>query len=259
MGTPVRGIWAARGGGRIAGAGGLILALLAGCKTLYAPNVAPAPLLTQKGELRATADVRNLQVAYAAGAHVGLMANAYFRSESKEQDNGEQQDGSGLLLEAGAGYFTKFPGKFDWLLFEAYGGAGLGHVAHEVTPMGGTTRTFDADGLKLFVLPSIGMTFKYVDLALSGRLTTVRYFGTSSENYNQSQLEGDNFAGIEDTTWVFFEPAITGRIGYKWIKLQVQLGQSLKLNSAELNRDKGMFSIALHLDLFRMFDPPEDE
>ena len=67
----------------------------------------------------------------------------------------------------------------------------------------------------------------------------------------------------EPSTWLKSTPATIGRFtlrgGYKWIKLQLQLGKSTQLSSGELKRDSGMFSIALSLDLFRAFDGDDSE
>jgi hypothetical protein len=103
-------------------------------------------------------------------------------------------------------------------------------------------------------MPSAGFGGKYFEAAFTTRLVAVKYNDAVATNYTPQDLEGDKLTELEDHTWVFFEPALTARGGYKWVKLQVQFGQSYMLNSAELNRDKGMFSIALYLDLFRSFD-----
>jgi hypothetical protein len=243
----------------VAGVVALVGVALAGCKAVYAPNMAHAPLLQHQGELRGTVDIRNVQLAYAVASHVGLMANAYFRSEdnSPEEDE-ERQEGSGSLLELGAGYFT-FLDEPKWLELEIYGGAGVGSIHHEITPSGGMTRTFDAEGVRLFLQPAAGVSTPYFDVAVSARLVAVAYTETSAENYTPEDLEGDRFAGLEDTTWMFLEPAITVRGGYKWVKLQFQFGRSIKLNGGDLNRDPGMLSLGLHVDLFRVFDRPAQD
>jgi hypothetical protein len=237
----------------IAWAAVCLLVVGSGCKAVYAPNIAHTPLLREKGELRATADVRNLQVAYALATHVGVMANAYFRSDDRTLDSGERQEGSGWLVEAAAGWFarTRQP---RWLQVEVYAGIGNGHVEHEITSPEGDPRSFEAEGIKLFLMPGMGWTSNYVDLGLSTRLVAVRYTGTKAIGYSDEQLEADEFKELDEQTFLFFEPAVTVRAGYKWIKLQLQIGQSIKIAGGDVNRDKGMITLALNLDLFRTFD-----
>jgi hypothetical protein len=229
------------------------LLVLVGCKAMYSPNMASTPLFTKQGELRAGADPRNLQVAYAATSHLGVMTNGYFRSQDEELDSGERQVGKGWLLEAAVGAFMTLE-EPSWMQVEMYGGVGVGNVKQEITPMGGTTRTFEAEGYRAFIMPTAGFTGKYVEAAFSARLAAVNYTSSTATNYSQMDLENDKLTELEKNTWLFLEPALTVRGGYKWVKLQVQLGQSYKLSSADMNREKGMFSISLNVDLFRSFD-----
>jgi hypothetical protein len=120
--------------------------------------------------------------------------------------------------------------------------------------MGGTTRRFTAEGAKGFVMTTLGVTRKFFDVAGSVRLVGVSYFNTGSENYNSEQLSGDGFATIQDRMWFFVEPVLTLRAGYKWVKLELDIGKSYKLNSSPLNYDSGIFTLALNVDVFRMFD-----
>lgn len=212
------------------------------------------PLLRERGELRGALGPRNLQAAWAPADHVGVMANGYTRSDDHTTDGGERQVGEGFLLEVGGGAFTTLADP-KWLQLEVYAGAGVGHVKHEITPAGQMTRRFEADGFRVFLQPSAGFTSDYFDAAVSLRVVSVSYSDVETENYSPEQLMGDRFAGIEDTTWVFLEPAVTVRAGYKWIKLQLQAGKSLELSSPELNYDNGMMSAALTVDLFRAFSP----
>jgi hypothetical protein len=236
----------------------LSLAVLASCKAVYAPNIASTPLLKERGELRATVDARNLQLAAAPARHLGVMVNGYHRDEENDpKPDQEKQHGEGDFLELGVGWFTDLPRRYDWLPLqvEVYGGAGVGHVGHDLTPAGGATRRFSADAQRAFVMPTIGLTTRYYDLAFSTRLAGVHYSELASEGYaDDAMLEGDGFAGIDQRTWVFLEPSVTVRAGYKWIKLQLQVGKSYKLTSADLPHDSGMVTLGLNVDLFRAFE-----
>jgi hypothetical protein len=60
----------------------------------------------------------------------------------------------------------------------------------------------------------------------------VKYNDLNTSGYTQSELDTEflNKSAVEDKTWMFIEPAITARFGYKFIKLQAQLGFASKLN-----------------------------
>jgi hypothetical protein len=235
--------------------GVLSLAALASCKAVYAPNIASTPLLRERGEVRATVDPRNLQLAVAVTSHVGVMANGYHRSEDNEpKPDEEKQHGEGDFVELGVGGFAPLPSLHPWLQLETYAGAGVGTVRHDLTPPGGATRRFEAEGTRVFVMPTLGITRRFWDAAVSTRFVALRYHDLSSRNYTDEQLDADGFAGIDERTWVFVEPSVTLRAGYQWIKLQLQVGKSYKLNSADLHHDSGMITLGLNLDLFRAFD-----
>jgi hypothetical protein len=83
----------------------------------------------------------------------------------------------------------------------------------------------------------------------------VRYTGIETRGYaDAAQLEGDGFADLDGHTWVFVEPCLTVRAGYEWVKLQLQIGKSYKLSSAELTHDSGMVTLGVNVDLFRAFE-----
>jgi hypothetical protein len=141
-----------------------------------------------------------------------------------------------------------------WLQWEVSAGGGFGSFHHEITPMGGMTRTADDDATKVFIMPTLGVTTTYFDVAGSVRMVGVSYGTVSaSANYTMQQLSDDKFADLSGKMWLFAEPVITLRGGYKWIKLQLDIGKSFKLSSGDLNYNSGMFTIALNVDVWRAF------
>jgi hypothetical protein len=224
-----------------------LLGVLVGCKTVYVPNTVNAPLLSQKGELRANLSANNLQAAYAIADGVGVMANGFWQKSSTDNpDSG--QDGKGYLLEAGVGHFRNLG---DLFLFETYGGLGIGSVEHDNWEKVNGARSdyrYKASALKGFVQPSLGITRPFFDAALSTRLVALRPYSVEAVNYPDARLQADDLYGLQDHTFVFVEPAVTLRAGYKWVKLFVQYGFSLKLNETPLNRDVNFVSLGLHVD-----------
>ena len=239
---------------------GFLTAIVAtGCKAVYAPNIVNTPLLHQRGEVRATVDARNLQLAVAPTNHLGVMVNGYHRDEDNQDDKDsdeEAQHGRGDFVELGLGGFTEVSHRYRWLplVFEAYAGVGVGTVKWDLTPVGGPTRHFETQATRYFLAPTLGTTTKYYDLAASVRVVGVSYHDARTEGYVDDQLAGDGFADLDRRTWVFVEPCLTARAGYKWIKLQLQVGKSYQLSSGDLPHDSGMVTVGLNLDLFRAFE-----
>ncbi|HEY0705626.1 MAG TPA: hypothetical protein VGG33_02460, partial [Polyangia bacterium] len=63
------------------------------------------------------------------------------------------------------------------------------------------------------------------------------------------RLRADDLLGLDQRNWLFVEPAVTLRVGYKWAKVFLQYGHSFKLNDAALNRDATFATVGVHLDL----------
>lgn len=232
-----------------------LVMLLGACNAVYAPNTVNTPLFRQRGELHAHVDKRNLQVAYAVTDHAGVMLNGYYRAEEHANEDGSS-DESGWLVEAGGGYYRNV--TRPWLTFETYAGVGLGHVDLQHRPNGEPTKSFVTDGVRAFLQPSFGFTTDYVDGAISLRGATVWYYDTRTRYWTTEELFENDLGNIDVGTWVFLEPALTLRAGYKWIRVQLQIGKSYKLNSRDLSRDDNLNSIGISIDVIRAFDrtPP---
>lgn len=231
----------------LGGAGGM------GCKTVYVPTAVNAPLLTQKGQVRASLSDHNAQVAYAVSDSIGVLANGFWQSSTSDQKDGAGEEGRGYQLELGAGHFRSIG---DLLLLEAYGGLGYGAVEHDNWETVNGTRNhyqFSASALKAFAQPSLGVTGDYFDAAISTRVVVLKPIEIYAENYPEERLRQDQLFGLDQHTWGFVEPAVTLRGGYKWIKLFVQYGYSLKLNQAPLKRDVTFLNVGLHMDLAPRF------
>ena len=246
MGQPLR-----AAAGAVIGVGLAIMG--GGCKTVYVPNAVNAPLLSQKGELRASLSGNNLQAAYAVSDSVGLIANGFWQKTSGDQNAASGSDGKGHLLELGAGHFRSIG---DLLLFETYAGLGLGAVEHDNWEQVNGARSdyrFSASAIKAFVQPSLGITRNYFDAVLSTRFVALKPYDTEAVNYPEARLRADDLFGLDQHTFGFIEPAVTVRAGYKWVKLFVQYGFSLKINETPLNRDVNFINAGLHVDFAPRF------
>lgn len=223
----------------------LVSALLfTSCRTVYAPNAVNAPLLQERGEFKAAIANNNIQLATAVTDHVGVMANGYLNSFTSD-DKTFKNNGKGA--EIGIGYFAHSPNR---ITYEAYGGAGFYNVRIRES---NETKTFDADAMKYFVQPAVGWVNQYFEVALSPRLTIMKYQKPGIMGYS-SQEQKDNFFDIVDQkAHAFIEPTITVRGGYRFIKLQLQYGYSYKISKNNINNDSGIGSVGLIFDIGRWY------
>lgn len=207
------------------------------CKTAYVPNSINVPLFDGEGQVRLSGDLNgNLQFAASPGRRFGVMVNAMFR---KDGEAPETVYGKGSFFEAGFGGFSNASGLLRW---ESYIGAGFGHT--ETQDNG---KTFEANGARFFFQPSVGVHHDIFELAFTPRLVAGK-FKAPKTTYTTQELISNKLADIDEPVWMFLEPAFTGRIGYKWIKLQVQIGKSFKLNDKPLAYDSNMNSVGIIFD-----------
>jgi hypothetical protein len=200
----------------------VISLLFSSCATLYLPNSANVPLHKEKDELQLHADVGmtgvNLQSSYSVTNHVMIALNG-FLYDSKERDNDFTKN---RVIETAAGYFKTFDNNI--LVFEGQVGYGIA-FAEDKESQSSLPIHIKTNYQKLFLQPSIGVRTDYFDAAFTPRFSMLNYFNfrdiiTASENRNI-------YPGILP----YFEPIITVRGGYKFIKIQIQTGFSLALNT----------------------------
>ncbi len=228
----------------------VLCSLATSCKSVYHPNAINTPLLNNAGEIRASVDQQNVQVAYAITDHAGVMLNGFYVKENS--DNNTLQ-GSGGLVEVGFGYFT----RVRPFIFETYVGGGMGGVQFSEYKEDDNNQmqhyTFDAKGMRFFVQPSFGLGTRFFDVALTPRFVIGKYTSVSTNYTMQDQIDGQ-FYQVDRPVWSFIEPAITLRGGYQWIKLQAQFGLSQKLNSEPLSYKDSFVNVGISINLFRIYE-----
>ena len=111
---------------------------LTACSSVYMPNVPNSPMLSAKGEIHASGHISlkgnvNLNTAFAATDHIGVLFNGSFINQNKNKKDFRQD-----LVEAGAGYFTTF-GADKKRILEIYAGFGKGNTDR-------TFRNFEDNG-----------------------------------------------------------------------------------------------------------------
>ena len=224
-----------------------LAALLTSCSPIYyAPNTQNVPLLSEKNEISASVaggDERvEVQGAYAAGNHLGIMVNGGLFLPRRQEDNAD--DGDGRFLEAGAGYFTPLGSGF---IFEAYGLFGLGNVRNDfpstLDDHPGTTGKIRADMFRYALQPGIGYKHRFFDVVLSSRFSVLNYTSVSGSLIFQGEDQVDYLR--RNSSNFLIEPALTIRGGYEFIKLQLQIGQSLNLSNSDFRQEHGYATIGL--------------
>jgi hypothetical protein len=228
------------------------IALLSSCATtMYTSNAVNVPLLKEKGEVKVNITQNDLQAAVAVTDNIGIIANGFY----KNYDGDNNYKHYGGLGEAGIGYLL----NRENLMIETYIGGGVGkvHKQEQFSNPDNTTymANFDANAAKGFVQSNFGLRSKYFDVALTPKFSFVKYSNFTYSNYNQNQLKDDylNDGRVTDALYVFAEPAITVRGGYKFIKLQAQYGLTVNLGGQSIRHTPDFASLGLVIDIAKWY------
>jgi hypothetical protein len=230
------------------------ISVLSSCTTtMYTTNAVNAPLLKERGEIKLNVTSNDLQAAVAVTDHIGVMANGYYKNYNSD-NNYRHYGGMG---ELGIGYLLN--SDDNNLVMETYVGGGVGKVfkQEQFDGAGNTTymASFNANATKGFVQSNLGYRSKYFDVALTPKFSFVKYSNFSQNNYTDDQLKEDylNNNRLTDPLFVFAEPAITVRGGYKFIKVQAQYGVTLNLGGQNIRRSPDFASLGLVIDIARWY------
>ncbi len=192
----------------------------------YVSNGHNAPLFREKNEARLSGsydviggDV-DIQGAYAPVQGLGLLMNVGTRATrgTLTNSNGTQTPlgNRTTQFEGGAGYFMPIG---ELMSFETYALFG-----------GGTSSVYDIDRQYNFkftrtsIQPGWGVTNKFGDFGISARMSYVNFYNMDIINTGANGFTDPDFVSIQDNPHKFVvEPCITARVGFKYVKLQVQL------------------------------------
>ena len=241
-----------------------ILAILSSscAKVMYKPNMVNVPTFKEKGEIKGTISSSNFQGAYAVTENIGVMLNGYYKPGGW---TGSYDDGFDFvdyeyvndrsLVELGGGYFGALSDDAIW---EVYGGGGLGNITYNY--IRNINQTLDYQNLysvgfmKFFVQPSIGISNDYVDFIVSTRLVGIKFSTPKTSGYTEQDLINENIFGLDQSMYLFMEPAMTFRFGYKWAKIHMQYAYSAKLTDDNLNAKETMFNMGITVNIANRFN-----
>ncbi|MDP4271084.1 MAG: hypothetical protein Q8909_13310 [Bacteroidota bacterium] len=196
----------------------------------YSPSLQLIPLFTEKNDLRLIggaafgegADGYNAGIAYSITDQFALMSDYTF-STSSDATGGKQSRLNGAL-----GYYKAFKNSF---VFETY--AGLGSISehhsytypqHTSYGSGYSNQNYTSrlSASKLFLQPSFGYTSGSIDLAVGSRFDYLM-FNNIETNLNPSLSEYTRLMSLsQHNNILFFEPSFTLRVGWEYVKLQIQ-------------------------------------
>ena len=221
------------------------LLVLSGCTHYYyAPNMQNVPVFQQKGESRinlalSTGDEWSgfeLQGAHAFTNRVG----GVFNFVTGGGDDDEYGSGHGTMLEGGAGYFYPAGKHF---VFETYGQLGYGGIKNLYT--NNSSSYSNVDFFRFSVQPAVGFRNSIVEFIFSARLASLNYLSIK-QSYVGDSFELKNLDYIHDhSSSLLAEPAATLRLGYKYIKLQLQVGGSFNLTAPDLQQENANVNFGL--------------
>lgn len=229
------------------------------CKIMYTPNMQNVPLMQEKNEVKATVGPSDLQAAYAVTENVGVMLNGQYKKPTWTWTAGNtayKYESRKTLVEAGAGYSMKLGASG---IFETYGGAGIGKVTYNRSysdTSGGPTTTTDrytASTTRFFIQPSVGVTNENVDFAFSTRIVGLKFSNIDTAGYTQDILLEEDLSNLNKPLYTFFEPALTLRVGYKYVKFHLQAIYSIKLNQDRLNYLPFSINFGAHINIAPRF------
>ncbi len=211
----------------------IAILLLSSCAPMYVPNVVNTPLLRNKGEFQASVYTGTSgvdpQLAFALTDRIGLMVNGSFADRT--DTTGDYHKHS--FVEFGAGIYDKI-GEYG--VVEVFGGYGFGSLRAEFSPNEIWTSYSDVTSNRIFIQPSVGLTTNFFDLALTPR---VCYVMVKQESIKKSTM--------------FFEPVITVKTGFKYVKFSTQMGLSIPGNGEFIDYQPVMFSIGMHINIGRKY------
>lgn len=215
---------------------GLII-ILNSCAPAYVPNVVNAPMLHNGGEINANVGIGtnglDPQIAFGLSDHIGLMVNGSISYPNNDSSHIHR------FVEVGTGFY----GGSNDVIFEIYGGYGVGYV--ESTFQGGIVfenKYTDANYQRIFIQPGVGTTTKIIDFSFNPRLVFV-----------EMDIKDPDFT-ISSSYDLFIEPTFTIRLGFRNVKFYSQMGFSIPLDEENLHYDIRwfMFSTGLSLNFGRI-------
>ncbi|MEO6758193.1 MAG: hypothetical protein ABIO24_01985, partial [Saprospiraceae bacterium] len=106
-----------------------------------------------------------------------------------------------------------------------------------------TDGQIDSKLLRIGIQPAIGYRSRFFEAAVSSRLVSLNYSGTSGSLVFDGLRQAD-YLENNKSLWLA-EPALTLRAGTDFLKFQVQFSHSFNLSNADFRQDEDQLTIGL--------------
>jgi len=235
---------------------------MTGCaRYYYKPNTVNVPQFTDKGQVHLNVAGGNqslfdndeyltffdVQAAGSPVKHLGIMAN--YSTQTYHTNFPDFATGNvparGYIAEAGIGAYSATGQRKSKLTTEIYVGYGVGHIVSDV----------NMKFSRVFVQPAIGVHSPWFDASFSPRLCYLSFSDFQTNGHDSTYLGANGLYNyqfghsIADQSYMFIEPCITLRGGYKFIKIQLQGVVSLQTTNLPWSYHPSRFTAGLYFSL----------
>ncbi len=231
---------------------GAILVLSSSCsRYYYQANAVNTPMLGKKNDANVTvagdwsseALTLNFQAAYSPVEYLGIIggfSNYSYGAPTPDPLSGDV-DVYATLLEGGVGgYYPVFTnGRGLEVIVDTYVGYGGGRFDSDVR------MNFN----RLFIQPGIGLSTPYFDAAFSPRIVGMRYTDFDANGRDEAYIQERHLSDITSGRHYFFEPTLTLRGGYKFVKLQTQLVLSTPMKNVAWHYNESVLNVGLYFSI----------
>jgi hypothetical protein len=232
----------------------------------YIPKALNVPLFREKNEFRGSVSYgfdeefssTDVQAAYAVTDNFAVMTNYMFSNGGHFYEKNKAKLN---YFDGAAGYFKTIDNLW---VFEIYGGFGAGSQHHEyytyhLFSTGNYTfdGTSDLSFTKSFLQPSFGITLNMLDVGLSSCFSILNFNKLDNAISINSIYYGDLHSISQDIQSFLFEPALTVRAGWKYIKLQVQYIYSFNLTNPDLLFQKSKLGFGISFSFGKKYADEE--
>ncbi|PSL47158.1 hypothetical protein CLV51_1023 [Chitinophaga niastensis] len=222
----------------------LTTAAISSCnKHIYVPNTVNAPLLKEKYEFKGSISPTNLQTAFALTDNIAIMANGQYVYGFNYTDTKNNNDlfidhqTRGGVIEGAIGFFKPLDVK-KRMVFDVYAGYGGGSFKTLAGNYNNNPSANVNDYLlrnhfsKVFIQPGFGFVHPVFEAAFTSRFSLLNFYNSTIgiKAFENDATGQTNFMHINAKPIAFYEPAFTFRVGYKYVKFQMQLQVSVPLN-----------------------------
>lgn len=197
----------------------------------YVPTTINAPMLTEKNEFMGqlgvgfteSSDFVHFQGAYGITNEVGVMVNGLTTGGNTRYGVvvPSQDYGFGHQFELGLGYHKPLGDLFGT---EIYAGYGTGYQKHGYYQDGQPDATSVIRNRAYFIQPSIGLRTDIVDFIFTLRFNTVDFHSVDTSSVALPENESMALRSMmNNPVQYYFQPGLTLRLGYRYLKFQTQL------------------------------------